>query len=306
MSLSRIQQYIAPPSGEADVNQLRDYLGSLVNQLQGEAFERIRDFLDIESRTITFNIEHDNGNSGATDTIDWSNGQKQKSTLTGNVTYTFTDPNGPGNFTLRLIQDATGSRTVTWPATVKWPGGIAPVLSVSANAEDIVTLYFNGTTYYGDYGTNYETTAQAVDARVRAYLAADQENIADDTWTKVTLDTENYDTGADFDSTTNYRFTAPVTGYYQINAMIRWVNTDAGTYVYHGAIYTNGAVSHEHVAITTASEPISNSFSDAMYLEATDYIELYVYHNNGSSTVDIDGGSKRTYMSVHLLSTYTA
>ena len=243
MSLSRIQQYIAPPSGEADVNQLRDYLGSLVNQLQGEAFERIRDFLDIESRTITFNIEHDNGNSGATDTIDWSNGQKQKSTLTGNVTYTFTDPNGPGNFTLRLIQDATGSRTVTWPATVKWPGGIAPVLSVSANAEDIVTLYFNGTTYYGDYGTNYETTAQAVDARVRAYLAADQENIADDTWTKVTLDTENYDTGADFDSTTKYRFTAPVTGYYQINAMIRWVNTDAGTYAYHGAIYTNGAVS---------------------------------------------------------------
>ena len=95
-----------------------------------------------------FQDEHDNGNSGTSDTIDWGEGNFQKSTLTGNVTYTFTAPSGPTTLLLRLIQDATGSRTVTWP-TIKWPEGTAPTLSTAANAEDIVVLYYNGTDYYG-------------------------------------------------------------------------------------------------------------------------------------------------------------
>jgi len=49
----------------------------------------------------------------------------------------------------KLIQDATGSRTVTWPAAVLWPGGTAPTLSTGANAVDLVALYYDGTNYYG-------------------------------------------------------------------------------------------------------------------------------------------------------------
>ena len=96
-----------------------------------------------------FNIEYDNGNSSTADTIDWNNGNKEKSTLTGNCTYTFTSPSGPCNLTFKVIQDATGSRTVTWPATVKWGAGTAPTLSTAANSIDIVTFYFDGTNYYG-------------------------------------------------------------------------------------------------------------------------------------------------------------
>ena len=39
-----------------------------------------------------FDAEFDNGNSSTADTIDWGVGNKQKSTLTGNCTYTFTAP----------------------------------------------------------------------------------------------------------------------------------------------------------------------------------------------------------------------
>lgn len=81
--------------------------------------------------------------------IDWTDSNKQKKDLTANTTFTFTAPPGPCNLVLMLIQDATGSRTVTWPAAVKWPGGTAPTLSTAANAEDIVTFYYNGTNYYG-------------------------------------------------------------------------------------------------------------------------------------------------------------
>ena len=36
------------------------------------------------------------------------------------------------NIILILVQDGTGSRTATWPATVKWPSGTAPTLSTGS------------------------------------------------------------------------------------------------------------------------------------------------------------------------------
>ncbi|PKM98937.1 MAG: hypothetical protein CVU79_01200 [Elusimicrobia bacterium HGW-Elusimicrobia-3] len=87
----------------------------------------------------------------------WTNGNKQKVTLTGNVAFTFSAPAGKAaSFLLRLVQDATGSRTVTWPAAVKWRGGVAPRQSTAANAIDIVSFYYNGTDYYGCSGSGYQ------------------------------------------------------------------------------------------------------------------------------------------------------
>ena len=109
----------------------------------------------INATTVTFSGEVANGNSGTAFTIDWTAGQKQTITLTGNCTFTFTAPLGPGNFVLRLVQDGTGGRTATWPASVKWVGATAPTLSTSAGAVDIVTFYWNGTNYYASYGLNF-------------------------------------------------------------------------------------------------------------------------------------------------------
>jgi len=100
--------------------------------------------------TAVFLAEFNNGNSGVADTIDWNAGQKQKSTLTGAppCVLTFTAPAGPCNVILKLIQGGSGSQTVTWPATVKWPGGTAPTLSTAAGAIDLISLYYDGTNYY--------------------------------------------------------------------------------------------------------------------------------------------------------------
>lgn len=48
-------------------------------------------------------------------------------------------------YTLILIQDATGSRIPVWNAVFKWAGGIAPVLTLTANAVDIVRFVSDGT-----------------------------------------------------------------------------------------------------------------------------------------------------------------
>jgi hypothetical protein len=106
-------------------------------------------------KSLSFSQEVNNGNSGAAKNIDWTAGPKQTVTLTANTTLTFTAPPGPCTVTLRLVQDATGGRTVTWPATVKWAGAAAPVLTAAANAVDVVSLYWNGATYYGVASLNF-------------------------------------------------------------------------------------------------------------------------------------------------------
>ncbi len=75
-------------------------------------------------------------------------------TLTGNCTLTFSGSVTSGyerTLSLTLRQDGTGSRTVTWPASVTWLSGAVPVLHTAANAVDTVILYTvnGGTTWYG-------------------------------------------------------------------------------------------------------------------------------------------------------------
>ena len=105
-----------------------------------------------------FNVyftEHDDGNSSTSDTIDWTLSNKHKSTLTGNCTFTFTAPNGPCNLVLKLAQDGTGSRTVTWPSAVHWSGGTAPTLTTTASKVDIITFYWDGSTFFGAFSLNF-------------------------------------------------------------------------------------------------------------------------------------------------------
>jgi hypothetical protein len=90
-----------------------------------------------------WSVEYNAGNSGAALTLDLNNGNTQRFVLTGNCTLTINSPQQGGRYLLVLSQDATGSRTVTWPASVKWSSGVAPTLSTGANAIDIVTLAYS-------------------------------------------------------------------------------------------------------------------------------------------------------------------
>jgi hypothetical protein len=58
------------------------------------------------------------------------------------------------SLTLFIVQDATGSRIISWPAAVKWSGGIAPTLTTGATKTDIMmlTTYDGGSTWLGFVG----------------------------------------------------------------------------------------------------------------------------------------------------------
>jgi len=88
------------------------------------------------------------GNSGSTKTIDWGAGAIHTLTLTANCTLTFTAPSFVGRFSLTITQDST-PRTITWPGSVRWPGGTAQTLSTGSGAVDKVTFEYDGTHYDG-------------------------------------------------------------------------------------------------------------------------------------------------------------
>lgn len=71
-------------------------------------------------------------------------------TLTDDCTLTFPTATAGQSFTLVLRQGGGGSKTTTWPGTVKWDGGVAPTLTTTVAAVDILGFFCaDGTNWFG-------------------------------------------------------------------------------------------------------------------------------------------------------------
>jgi hypothetical protein len=93
------------------------------------------------------------GNTGSAPIIDLANGTFVTATLNANATFApFTNtPATTTSFTLFLTNDATPSRTITWPANVNWPNGVVPSRTTTANKSDVYTFFTKdgGSNWYG-------------------------------------------------------------------------------------------------------------------------------------------------------------
>lgn len=91
--------------------------------------------------------------TGANTTVNFANGRSAIVTLQASTTFILSNLVPGVTYYVQLIQDGTGSRIVTWPVApmdVKFPGGGAPTLSTAANAIDMVRLWSDGTTIFGE------------------------------------------------------------------------------------------------------------------------------------------------------------
>ena len=91
-------------------------------------------------------------------TVNCALGNVFTTTFTANVTTapTISNPFDGQTINWFITQDATGSRTMTWPTSFKWPGGTAGVLSTAANSVDLVVA-----TYRSSTGFWYTTISKA-------------------------------------------------------------------------------------------------------------------------------------------------
>ena len=86
----------------------------------------------------------------ATITFDLSTSYHQV-TLAGNRTLALSNETTGQSFVVRLVQDATGSRTVTWFTTIKWDQGVAPTLTTTASKTDVFMFMATGTGTYDGF-----------------------------------------------------------------------------------------------------------------------------------------------------------
>lgn len=110
---------------------------------------------------------------------------------------------------------------------------------------------------------------------------------------KIAFNTENYDTGNNFDNVTNFRFVAPVAGFYSFNAEAQIGSAGmGGTESGSIAIYKNGSMliqSVYDVGSGAASKIVRPQIVKDLQLAANDYIEIFVLM--GGVYRDVGGGS---------------
>ena len=84
-------------------------------------------------------------------TIAWDTSANQVTSVTLGDNRTFGAPTNQkdgGVYVLIVVQDGTGSRTITWNSVFKWVGATAPTLSTAASSRDQFVFVSNGTNLY--------------------------------------------------------------------------------------------------------------------------------------------------------------
>ena len=121
-----------------------------------------------------------------------------------------------------------------------------------------------------------------------AYAGADQSNLSDDTYTKLAMNTEFYDTDSKYDTST-YRFTPTIAGKYHFGACV-YIDASANHISVNLALYKNGSqlfYTSEDVDATNAT-----SINATIELDSDDYVELYAkadVESSGTWNMNQDG-----------------
>lgn len=88
---------------------------------------------------------------GATITFDMALSNQHKVTLGGNRILALSNVTTGQKFLIRLKQDGTGSRTVTWFSGISWEGGTTPTLTTTANKADWFGFICTGSNTYDGF-----------------------------------------------------------------------------------------------------------------------------------------------------------
>lgn len=145
-----------------------------------------------------------------------------------------------------------------------------------------------------------DNIAGAFTSRARVYRGGTVQSIPASNWTKVQFNAENYDGDNEFDSTTNYRFTAGSNGYYAIISSLRLESMADGNELSLRFAKNGAEVSVKTKRVGGAAH-LSVEHTDILYLAANDYIEVEVYQSNASSR-NLTATSAWSFLSIHRLS----
>jgi hypothetical protein len=157
------------------------------------------------------------------------------------------------------------------------------VLELQSGSTTVATLRASGV------NAGIQVAANAAPA-FSAYRNGSQTGISSAVDTKIQINAENFDTNNNFDSTTNYRFTPTVAGYYQVNGIVAASGVNLSYLI--ARIFKNGVNIASGTYDNGDAADKASIVSIVVYLNgSTDYIELYVLGIVGSGAITAAGSS---------------
>jgi hypothetical protein len=188
---------------------------------------------------------------------------------------------------LKLNSSGGGSITLQEPSTAS-----NRTLTLPDNTGNLISSADSGTVTQGMIATGVAGKGPAF----RAYRTTNQ-SVSNAVFTKIQFDAENFDTNNCYDSTSNYRFTPNVAGYYQVNAGCYFTSLSTRPTEAQIALYKNGAAfASVFLNLATANQLVCLLPLTALVdmNGTTDYIEIYGYLGGGSNQI-FAGGGQFTY-----------
>ena len=180
-------------------------------------------------------------------------------------------------------------------------GTTLTLTSATASSDDMYCVYLGqalqtvnppnvsvGTAQLIDGAVTSAKLASGAVANTPAFSAflTNSQTLSTNTWTKLSLDNEQWDTDSAFDSSTNYRFTVPSgEGGKYLFTYASGTESLTSTTIAQTALYKNGSfldssITRSYPNSTTGGYPHKSIVLD---LSVGNYIELYGQHTKGSN-----------------------
>jgi len=121
---------------------------------------------------------------------------------------------------------------------------------------------------------------------------ADNVALTNNTYTKVTFNSEEFDVGGYYDSTTNYRYTPQVAGKYFIYGKVYITYGSSAVENIYIAIYKNGVLVDKFQSLMGTTNYGSVQTSSLIEMNgSSDYVEIYTKASHSTDAVYYSGGT---------------
>jgi len=108
------------------------------------------------ARCIGHDAEYNEGNSGTSIAFSFDTYQNVRVTMTGNCTATLDTPPVVGKYQIKVLTGA-GSFTLGFSTTIRWANDETYVATTTASKADFINLYWDGSTWWGQFRKNFPT-----------------------------------------------------------------------------------------------------------------------------------------------------
>lgn len=158
--------------------------------------------------------------------------------------------------------------------------------AIPATAGSVSSTYLAGGSALANIGSGgvtqtYLATGVAGTGPAFSATITSSQTLSSGVNTKITFNSEEFDTASCYDPTTNYRFTPNVAGYYQVNIVCNYYSASTNINIAIVSLYKNGSsfkTGTDNRPTTNLWGNISAVYSGVVYLNgSTDYLEAYAY-----------------------------